>query len=214
MPVRLKEQFASLGAFQGDLIVDVEPDPNELANAYLRVAEELDNTVVPLEASKIVAREDMKAHFDEERAPDGREWKELDELTIKKKQSAGYPLDILRRTGAMEDAATSEAAWDIKGDTLFFDTGILPGGKYDGRPYWYFHQVGASSTTTYEFGGESVSQEWELEARPFIGLSDDARLKVIEIFDAWFDESIMTFQRSSGHIQTRVGGQFGPTVGT
>lgn len=212
MPISLRQRFASLGAYEGDLFIEVVPDPDELANAYLRVAEELDNTTAPLEASKIVAREDMQAHFDQEEAPGGMTWEPLTENTLEEKLRKGYPEDILRRRGALEDTATSEAAWDVKGDTLFFDTSILPVDK-KGRPYWYFHQVGASKTITYDLGGETVSFDWDLPARPFIGLSDDAQLRIIEIFDAWFDESVMTFQRPSGHIQTRVSGQFGPIVG-
>lgn len=213
MPTSLRTQFASLGAYGGDIIIDIVPDPDEIANAYLRVAEELDNTTVPLEAAKGVARRDMASHFEQEQTPSGMSWTPLAEITVERKLAMGAPADILRRSGALEDAATSEAAWDVKGDSVFFNTGVLPGGKYDGRPYWYFHQVGAETTFTYDVGGEDVTFQWELPARPFIGLSEDAQLTVIEVFDAWFDESIMTFQRPSGHIQTMEGGRFGPVVG-
>jgi hypothetical protein len=218
MPTSLRTQFASLGTYGGDIIVDIVPDPDEIANAYLRVAEELDNTLVPLEASKGVARRDIKAHFDEEVSPSGFDWLELAEATIDDKKQRGYPLDILRRTGALEDTATSEAAWDVKGDSVFFNTGILPTDK-KGRPYWWFHQVGASRSISYTFGGgtaaeETVTEEWDLPIRQWIGLSEGAQHTIIEIFDAWFDESIMTFQRSTGHIQTmKPEGGFGPVVG-
>jgi Phage virion morphogenesis family len=211
VPASLRQRWASLGSFQGDLIIEVIPDPDELANAYLRVAEELDDTRAPLQASKIVAREDMQAHFDTETAPDGSRWEILSEVTEDEKMRKNYPLDVLRRSGLMEDLATSESNWRVLGDTLWFDTSGLPTRK--GRPYWYFHQEGASSSIEYDIGGETVTFDWDLPARPFIGLSEDAQLRVIEIFDAWFDDSIMTFEHPSGRIQTmKPGGGFGPMV--
>jgi phage gpG-like protein len=237
MTTKLSQKWASLGNFGGEIIIDFVPDPDEIANAFLRVADELENTAVPLLAAKAVAIADMKAHFDTEFGPDGHHWTPLDNEYQAWKEEHGHPRDILRLSGALEDTATSDQAWEVVGDTLEFNTGILPSAA-DGTPYWFFHQVGtddgerAGQVQEYkksirlsreaglgvaETGGShesfGIGRGKALPARPFIGLDEDAQLSVIEIFDKWFDESITTFQRSGGLIQTKTpSGQFGPIV--
>lgn len=236
MPTKLSQRWASLGNFGGEIVIDFVPDPDEIANAYLRVADELDNTAVPLRASKAVAIADMQQHFDEETDPNGRHWAPLDNEYQEWKEDHGHPRDILRLTGALEDTATSDVAWDVLDDTLYFNTGVLPSAA-DGTPYWYFHQVGTDDGERAGIAQEyranvrfqreqellegsggahesfGIGRGAALPARPFIGMSEDAQLSVIEIFDKWFDESIVTFERSGGLIQSKTpGGQFGPII--
>jgi phage gpG-like protein len=235
MPTRLSQKFASMGSFGGDIIIDFEPDPDIIAQAYIRVADYLDDIVKPLLAAKAIARADMQHHFDTETGPDGTHWQELDEDYAQYKSSKGFPPDILHRYGTLESAAVDDSAWTLANDTLYFTTSSLPF-------YWWFHQRGTddgewagkageyraatkfareTGSTTAESGGTresyGIGTGKALPARPFVGLSEGAQLQIIEVFDMWFDEAVPIFVGATGVVQERNRGHFGaklfPDVG-
>lgn len=118
-------------------------------------------------------------------------------------------------------AATSEGSYPITEDSLFISTAGWP-------DYWAAHQFGAlrvaSGGTDREEalaffetvrglteqsgveieGGMTGTGVNPLPARPYIGPSFEAELRMIEIFDQWFGGIInTTFRGTGGGVQGR-----------
>lgn len=210
----------SFGALGGEISFEFVPDPNVYAARLMELAGYLENFIPPLEASKGIAKQDMQNHFDTESSPDGAAWAELNPDYAAKRGSA-HP--ILQLTGAMHDAAVSDAAYAIDGHDLFFNTGGLPF-------YWIFHETGregvsgmaeflARAKTELAKAGINMADDASrsggggMPARPFVGLSFEAELKIIETFDAWFAGGVSGFYtHPSGTVQRRIGGKFGAKI--
>lgn len=208
----------SYGALGGEITFEWIPDPNVLAGKIMELAGYLENFIPPLEASKGIAKQDMEMHFDTESSPDGGAWAPLADSYVQKRGSA-HP--ILQLTGAMKEAAVSDAAYMIDGHDLFFDASGLPF-------YYIFHETGRQGVSGMaEFfararaqgfnipEGTSNSSGGGMPARPFIGISFAAQLAIIEVFDAWFEGGVGGFYvHPTGTVQTRgAGGKFGPAIG-
>lgn len=205
----------SFGALGGSITFDWVPDPGVIAAQYIKLAGYLENFLPPLTASRAIAQSDMQEHFDSESGPGGEAWAPLDEQYVVSKRG-GNAHPILQLSGAMHDAAVSDAAYPIDGHDLFFSTAGLPF-------YWIFHETGRSGIGGMaEFVEKARQLGLEVDesagggmpARPFVGLSFEAELQIIEVFDAWFAGGVSGFYaRSGGAIQTRLsGGRFGPSI--
>lgn len=198
----------SFGALGGEITFEWVPDPEVVAGKIMGLAGYLENFIPPLEASKGIARQDMEMHFDTESSPEGTPWASLSEEYAAKR--GAHP--ILQLTGAMHDAAVSDAAYLVDGSDLFFDTSGLP-------PYYIFHETGTEHGFMRQFAeqmGESLvaGAATKMPARPFIGISFEAQLAIVEAFDAWFEGGVSGFYtHPGGTVQTRLpGGQFGPAI--
>jgi hypothetical protein len=206
--------FLSGGGTLGEAMVSITwvPDPKIIAAKLLELAGYLENFIPPLMAAKGIAQQDMQEHFDTESGPDGAAWAPLADSTIER--WGDHP--ILQLTGAMRDAATSEGAYQIDGRDLFIDTSGFP-------PYWVYHETGTSGAGMAPILEELKAKGFEVDplagggmpARPFVGISFEAQMLIIEAFDAWFEGGVSGFYvRPSGKVQTRVGsGKFGPMLG-
>jgi hypothetical protein len=190
----------------------------------MRIAEALEDMTKPMLAAQAISRADMHVRFDTDSDPDGNHWVSLDPDYARKKESmGGDPNDILTFSGAGEAAATSEAAFPIDGNTLFFNTSVLP-------EYMLYHQHGSGEGSNAGFAAEfrervraGVMDEGEsshvslgigrgnaLPKRPFIGVSEKAQLQIIEVFDLWFDAATSLSISKGGIVQERgPGGRFG-----
>jgi len=205
--------FLSGGGVLGEAAVSITwvPDPSVVAAKLLELAGYLENFIPPLEAAKGIAQQDMQQHFDTETSPDGEAWAPLADSTIER--WGEHP--ILQLTGAMHDAAVSDGAYLIDGRDLFIDTSGFP-------PYWHYHETGAAGKGMRTILEELSAKGFEIDplagggmpARPFVGISFDAQMMIIEAFDAWFEGGVSGFYvRPSGKVQTMVGGKFGPMLG-
>lgn len=204
----------SFGALGGSITFEWVPDPNVVAGEIMKLAGYLENFLPPLEASKGIAKQDMEMHFDTETSPDGAPWAPLNSEYAQKRGSA-HP--ILQLTGAMKDAAVSDAAYLIDGHDLFFTASGLPF-------YWIFHETGrAGLSGMAEFlarakamglGVVEGATGGGMPARPFVGISFEAQLLIVEAFDAWFEGGISGFYtHPGGTVQKRLpGGQFGSAL--
>jgi hypothetical protein len=116
----------------------------------------------------------------------------------------------------MHDAAVSDSAYPIDGHDLMFDSSGLPF-------YWIFHETGRSSNISgmAEFARKAAELGMHVDesagggmpARPFVGVSFEAQLQIVEVFDAWFEGGIAGFYTGGGSIQTRLpSGRFGPAI--
>jgi phage gpG-like protein len=140
-------------------------DPNAAADAMLRLATYLEDTRVELEATKEILIRDTKNRFDTETDPDGTPWVPLNKEYLDSKLAKGYPADILVREDTLRSAATSDEAWIVEDDTLYFDPTTLP----------------------YYAGYQQRGTEKGIPARPFVGVSEEGLIEITDLFDSWVD---------------------------
>lgn len=199
-------------AFGGIISFDWFPEPEVVAARIMELSGYLENFIPPLEASKGVAKADMQNHFDTETSPEGEPWAALNKEYVQKRRGgAAHP--ILQLSGAMHDAAVSDSAYMIDGNDLFINTGGFP-------DYWVYHEFGREEMAGWDVWVKQVSATLgvdiqsgggEMPARPFVGVSFEAQLQILEIFDAWFDGAVSGFYvHPGGTVQKRsLTGQFG-----
>lgn len=162
-----------------------------------------------MEVAKEIARNDMADRFQSQIDPEGNKWIDLDPDYAKRKEhDVGFVYPILTRTRALREAATSEEAWSVSGESIFFSTVGLP-------DYWRVHQEGSLDWGTHFHGGLGAktnqagehipahesqsdpklttskgSRDQNLPPRPFIGLSQDAVDEIFIAFDQWWATGI------------------------
>lgn len=208
------------GAMGGTITFDWVPEPYVLADELFKIAGALEDTASPILLSREVAKGDVRDRFMSKTTPDGAAWAPW---------ARDYPdsESILIRTHALMDAATGDAAYNVTTDALFFDFGALPF-------YGVFHEFGAersagatadTGASTKEFLKRAKALGLEvvgdlsgigvntLPARPFAGLSFEAELRIVEIFDQWFQGAIALGTSSKGkvfarHAKRGPGGRF------
>ena len=81
--------------------VQIEPDDQALEAALRRLSEATSNYQPLFQDIGESALGFIQGYFDQERAPDGSEWDELDPDYLEYKQSKGFLLDILRQRGVL-----------------------------------------------------------------------------------------------------------------
>lgn len=208
MPVDIPA--SAVGAFEdvGGAIIRIEwnPDLDRVSQALLRAAGDVENILPPLVAARRIARDDMEQHFATETDPEGDRWEDLDPKYAAFKEAHGGNDTILDRYGDMRAAATSEDAWEIIGNEMFFNAAGLP-------PYALTHQTGTTGSKTHSGEFSNLGRGGNLPQRMFIGLSDQAEAEILDVFDLWFSEAIDIHVHTTGWGQQRVaGGRFGQRV--
>jgi hypothetical protein len=142
------------------------PTPSEVADELFASAERLMHVEYFLEAAKAHAMHDMSERFLTETDPDGQAWREWSDSYAQTAEANN--IGILRRADQdLYMSAMDESAWEVTPEGLFFDTSGLP-------DYWEYHQDGT----------------FKMEARPFIGLSDDAERAIDAEFFAWVEGAV------------------------
>ena len=207
---------AEVGAFAGGTISFTwVPDPEVIAQELIATANRLEDRRGPLLISRQIAISDMEERFKTRSDPDGNPWPPWSPAYAPR---GNRMLDL---TGAMKDAATSPSAYPVTNESVFFNTGGMP-------EYWAWHQEGTGGTQIFHGGQESplgVIGEGKslvlggegrgnaLPPRPFVGVSFEAQLKIIETFDQWFEGAITLGVSSKGKSFSRytrrgTGGRF------
>ena len=168
------------------------------AVALSRLAMYIENVEIPLRTAKEIARHDMIERFESETAPDGTQWFALDpEYAKRKLHDKGFEHPILTYSKDLKTKATSEAAWTVTGESIWYNTTHLP-------PYWRVHQEGSEGfgVKFVKVKDESVLMrtsgegDQNLPPRPFIGLSAEAEGKILEAFDIWFSSGLAKTSQS------------------
>ena len=205
---------ASVGAFApGTISFTWVPDPEVVAQELLETADNLEDRSGPLAISRSIAIDDMLDRFKTKTDPEGNAWVPWAPSYAPR---GNRMLDL---SGDMKEAASSPSAYPQTESSLFFDTSGLP-------PYWIWHQQGTGGTQVFRagsmspigelksdlvFGGEGRGKA--LPPRPFVGVSFEAQLKILETFDQWFQGSIGIGVSSRGktfarHSKRGPGGRF------
>lgn len=212
----------------GNITFDWVPNPAVVAAQLDIAAARLEKVAEPLGLSREVAIADVEEHFAGQHGPDGGAWAPWASSYAERTSASS----ILTLTSEMRGAVTSRGAWPIDGTDLLFSGGGAPA-------RWAWHQYGASRsgrggglsaeekahyTRMHEAGAfqqgvplAAVLGENVLPARPFIGLSEDAKFKIIDIFDAWVAGTIagITYPSRGGYtraVSRSPTGQFSPLM--
>ena len=157
-----------------------EPNPDVYARAMLAVQEALADATPPLVAASEVVQLDIAERFQTETDPHGVPWEPWSPSYAER--AIQENVGILWKTGALYDAATSTTATVIRGDTLFYNTQVLP---------------------SYGLEHDEGNPERGLPQREFLGMSENAQGVVFGTFAEWFDRSIDLFVTASGKIGKR-----------
>lgn len=213
-----------LGDGEQFVVAEWFPDPEVLEVEILNIASNFDDWSVPLHAAKEALIESTQAHFDSKSDPYGDKWQSLSDRYAQEKRNAGYdPEAILVREGNLEKAATSEDAWFVAENSIFFNVDALPRNPEDGVNYGAAHQsgtqegIGASrlqavldkSARINEGSGESFSEEeaktllgggrgLNLPQRMFVGADIDTIDEIEAIFIKHIEERIEIPWRGGG----------------
>jgi hypothetical protein len=143
------------------------------------VAVALEDRVPPLVAASQEVQADIRYRFDTETDPQGEKWEEWSENY--RPIAEAYPnIGILQRTGDLADVASSSEATIISHDTVFYQTSALP-----------------SYGLAHESGLEGLPQ------RSFLGLSDEASIKILGLFGEWFEGAISLYPTATGKVGAR-----------
>jgi phage gpG-like protein len=184
------------GAFEGSLEffweVDDDASPSALqamANRIETLARSLDDMTPVLVGAHQILSDDIREHFEREEGPDGP-WKGWAPSYAPKAESEN--IGILRKSEELFEAATSQNAWFITENDLWYNPNDLP-------PYWPALNFGRTNGP-------------KMPARPFLWTSEEAGMKVIELFDAWVGDEMNVVLSSRGIAQTHTP-RFGPRIG-
>lgn len=201
------------GAFGGTITFEWAPDPLIVAKELEGMASALNNMIMPLEASRQIAAQDIQRRFDTKTAPDGSPWEPWS-WSYADRAAATNVGGLLEKTGAMRAAAASPSAFDVNayvggGEVVFTGAGL--------PDYWMAHQEGATRTRSgaseLKAAGFGDIGANVLPARPFVGLSEEGELAIVDIFDEWFAGVTGFFVGAGGNVQRRLSsGRFGPRV--
>lgn len=145
--------------------VDTGIDDTQI-QVYLKKLHKLSGNMSPamLEISEFL-HERSRDHFDEEQAPDGTPWATLTPETLARKRKKGVPVNQI-----------------LHGEHLHLRDTIYP-----------FHSIDMAGVSTgpgtsayaatHQFGDE----ERNIEARPYLGLSAEDEIEIIEIIKEHID---------------------------
>jgi len=210
---------AEVGAFAGGTISFTwVPDPEVVAQELIETAGRLEDRSDPLLISREIAIQDMQERFKTKSDPDGKAWVKWapSYAPIAERVNKG---GLLERDQIMKDAATSPGAYPVTESSVFFSTAGLP-------PYWLWIQQGTGGTRVFRAGEKSPIGELKsdltfggegrgnaMPPRPFVGVSFEAQLQIVEVFDQWFEGAVTMGVSSKGkvfarHARRGPGGRF------
>ena len=166
-----------------------EPDPVVLGDAILNVAQALRDRLPAMELARQSVIDDVRARFRSKTDPDWVPWDAWADSYAPVAEA--YPnIDMLRRDDILYQSVTSEDAYVVTEDTLFFEAGDMP-------EYGVWHQEGRPDRKTKSGAANPLPK------RAFLGLSDVAEAEIWGDFSLWFDRAIDLYPTSTGRIGRR-----------
>ena len=219
MPITRQGAFIGSYGTQagGSITFDWVPDPLVFSEKILDVRDNLQDRSLPLLLSQEIIQGDIAENFAGEHDPEGQPWEKWSETAPDPAKGgtawAGYKYQVPRLNpphsgkildwrGILRNAATADNAFvqvsgrSVNNDSLFYDTSGLP-------PYWEWHTEGVEWRNP---GGH-------LPQREFLGMSGEAEIQILEVFDEWFQNIIQVAVSSTGkifgrHSKRGAGGRF------
>lgn len=142
------------------------PEPSQEAQALARLSVALDDWEIPMTEARAIARESIRRRFETETDPYGNDWPALNDDYLEEKRMAGYPDNILVRTGDLERAAPDGVF--VTDREIMFDPTVLPF-------YGEYHQSGLPERAN------------PLPQRMFVGIDEEAENEIEEYFVYWIN---------------------------
>ena len=205
MPITRSGHFIGAYGREAGAVIDFEwvPDPMIFSDTILHVKDELSDRTDPLILSSAALAADIRENFEGEHDPEGQAWAPwstqdeffdpVSDKWYKGRKGYGDNLPpghsgkILNRWGELKDKATSVGSFvavsgkTVNDDSLLFDTGFLP-------PYWVYHQQPEAPNTG------------KIPQRRFLGMSGEAEITILEIFDQWVQGILQVATSRTGNI--------------
>lgn len=179
-----------------------KPDPDVVAENILHFAHGLEDMRAPLERAKQALIYSTELHFETKSDPENEPWVKLsaDYAEWKFKKVGSGEADLVL-TGALKEQATSEEAWEVAGNSVYFNVFAIP-------EYGPYHQAGTQHTfaaRSYRAANDKFVANMELSSkevqilekgpkglnlprRAFIGADEETILEIEQIFLEWMEE--------------------------
>lgn len=197
------------------------PDPEILSQEIIQIANNFEDWSVPMQDAKQLMIENTKILFEEQRDPNWIPWEPLNSDYADRKSKLGFPDEILVRSSAMKDYATSESAWFVSEDAIFFKAEGLPKDK-DGYPYGAAHQDGTiggikgqrfkkayekplAQLTAQDAEILAAARGLNLPQRQFIGATEGTIADIQQVFIDFIEKTIEVPWRGRGGIINDLG---------
>lgn len=150
----------------GVLTFEWYPDPLVIAEEYRIAAIALEDLSVPLEESVPVVGESMRRNIE---SGDFVGWKDTYRRKVEQMAARGeHTGRMLQKTTALVDSVSDPGNFAVEGDNLIWTGEAAPS---------YAELVHFGSPERYTSG-----------PRPFIGLTPDAEVEVLAVFERWLAE--------------------------
>lgn len=181
-----------------------EPEPEIVAQRLISLAGELEELAEPMTVAGDITRRDIQENFQTQSDPSGTPWQAWAESYEPWALAHGSGR-ILNLEGHLQEAIGSPSAFIPTNEGLFLDTSGLP-------EYWAWNNFGAYDRATRSLGkdqfGDIGGFANPLPERPFVGLSEEARVKIDAIFFAWVEGEITIAMSGRGSKLRGPGGRF------
>lgn len=149
-------------------IISIDYDSQPVADLLDKLLTKVDDPKPAMMEIATFLEERTRDHFDNEEDPDGNAWAPLTATTLKRKVAKGTPTDKI-----------------LHGLSLHLRDTIYP--------FWSADQAGVSTgpgteayAATHQFGDD----ERNIDARPYLGLSDDDEAEVVDILNEYLAGNI------------------------
>lgn len=221
------ELESMVGSFMGSLEFHwgaKGKSPRVIANKIDLLAEGIDDTTLPMVASRQILMDDIDHRFETETDLDGFPWAKHNPDYDKWLSSKGYPGTILRLGAPEKSRGRQLIEWlhepttfPIVGHNLAVNTANAP-------PYWRIHDRGGYLKTAFTTA-KGTSSRPRIPKRSYLGLSETAAFAVVAVFDDWIGRELdiimgpvtgvaMARERPHGlgRIQGRIGLDYEPRI--
>jgi phage gpG-like protein len=195
-------------------------DPLLEARSIRELASQLENLTPVLRGAREIVVSDVREHFEAEHSPGGDPWADWSPSYAPVAELKNIGKLRRRDTQDLFQAATDRMNYPVLGNDMFIDTTRFP-------IYWAIQQYGglimSGATVVRRYSKRrrneaGASDHGRIPARPYLGMSAEAEMAVIVLFDQFISREIIGWienpLRGPGAMQPRMrGGVFGKIPG-
>ena len=153
------------GSYQSFDSIRVDFDDSKITNELKRLRKLGTDMQPAMSRISIFLEKRVRDHFDKGETPDGTPWATLSPKTLSQKKKKNVPIDDPLHG---ESLNLRDEVFPFSSDT---EAGVSTG------------EVTEKYAATHQFGDEKRN----IEARPFLGLSDEDEIEILEIVGEYFE---------------------------
>lgn len=164
-------QFLIADTGEEFITAEWHPDPEVMQAEIITMANKFEDWAAPLEEGRQVMIEATRRRFATETDPDNDPWEPLSDSYEAVRARLGGGEGILKLTGSLEDAATSQDAWFVEEGAIFFNPDVLPRNPLDDVNYGMAHQdgTGERGRQTYPTSSRKKIQAFDALTKAVVG---------------------------------------------